>query len=55
MAQGRQAPEVIETVRAASIVPRAVAQDEALWTEVNTILHDMLTRPMAEVISQEPA
>ncbi|MGX0879322.1 fructuronate reductase [Roseovarius sp. MBR-154] len=55
MAQGRQAPEAIEAERAASFISPAVVRDEAFWTDVETILHDMLTRPMAEVISQEAA
>jgi hypothetical protein len=36
-------------------MPQAVAEDEAFWDQVTPILHDMLTRPMTEVISQEAA
>lgn len=53
MAQGRHAPDIVAAVRAASFVPRIVAQDDAFWGTVAAILHDMLTRPMAQVIAQE--
>ncbi len=55
MAQGQHAPDLVQAVRAASFVPRDVAQDAAFWDLVTTLLQEMLTRPMAEVISREVA
>jgi hypothetical protein len=55
MTQGRQAADVVSAVRGITLMPQAVAEDEAFWDQVTPILHDMLTRPMTEVISQEAA
>lgn len=55
MTQDRDAPEIVRAVRAASFVPRDVSQDAAFWDAVQSILHEMLTRPMSEVISVEVA
>jgi fructuronate reductase len=55
MTQGRQAADVVSAVRGTTLMPQTVAEDEAFWDQVTPILHDMLTRPMTEVISQEAA
>ena len=53
--QARGAPDLVQAVRAASFVPRDVSHDTAFWNAVQSILHEMLTRPMSEVILMEVA
>ncbi|MFZ5965341.1 mannitol dehydrogenase family protein [Thalassococcus sp. BH17M4-6] len=55
MAQGKPASAIIAAIRASALVSRQVARDDGFWDEVNPILHDMLTRPMTDVIGAEAA
>ncbi|MDA7430941.1 mannitol dehydrogenase family protein [Primorskyibacter aestuariivivens] len=49
----RTAAEIVQVMRTADFIDRAIADDTAFWTEVTPILDDMLSRPMTEVIAQE--
>ena len=55
IAAGQGAGAIVAGLTQASFMPEPIAGDDGFWSQVETILADMLTRPMTEVIAREAA
>ncbi|NIZ11732.1 mannitol dehydrogenase family protein [Pseudooceanicola sp. HF7] len=53
MAEGKEADEIVASLRKAPFIPATLFTDMDFWTKVEGILAEMLFEPMSDVISRE--